>query len=382
MKKRYLLRKEYFGGTLFDRVLKKRNYITREDFEKIELNSKSYILDSGNIIDLQDSIIARPQILHKNSFSAPDKIYIEINRKCNLFCKHCYNDSSFDFEQGMKIDDIKRLINEALILGTQEVRFTGGEPLLFDGILELIKFTSSNGLWTTLGTNGTLLTEKLCKNLDLCGLDQIIVSLDGDEKTNDSIRGIGSFRATLNGLLTIKKVAPHIDCKINMTVMKTNVKTIAEVKRIADSIGGSMNLRRFMPIGRGDLECDEILTFEEYINLNTSEFLVNTESIKSNNQSINSSYMKLPFVRRSCKIGQRSLAFDDRGNVLLCGFLRIDQPIQILNINEYCLEEIWKIIIEEVNYDNIDNEIDRFNMKYPKMFTNCYANVCSYKKHY
>lgn len=63
----------------------------------------------------------------------------------------------------------------------QEIRFTGGEPLVHNKIYEFISLAHKLGMYTSIGTNGTLITIEEAKKLKLVGLNKTIVSIDGTE---------------------------------------------------------------------------------------------------------------------------------------------------------------------------------------------------------
>ena len=87
----------------------------------------------------------------------------------------------------------------------QEIRFTGGEPLLFNGIYDLIRFATEEGICTSLGTNGTLVTKEVAKKLKESGLKKVVVSIDGNKKTHDKIRGKKNYQKAMNGLKYLKQ---------------------------------------------------------------------------------------------------------------------------------------------------------------------------------
>jgi len=64
--------------------------------------------------------------------------------------------------------------------------FEGGEPLLRDDILELIRFTSSHNLLCGIRTNGLLL-KRDARAIIGGGLDYIVCNLDGPESVNAEI---------------------------------------------------------------------------------------------------------------------------------------------------------------------------------------------------
>jgi cyclic pyranopterin phosphate synthase len=78
----------------------------------------------------------------------------------------------------MTVDEIVRIVRVAVNLGISKVKLTGGEPLIREDILEIIKgIASVHGLNDlSMTTNGTLLSS-LSKELHTAGLRRVNISL-------------------------------------------------------------------------------------------------------------------------------------------------------------------------------------------------------------
>lgn len=87
------------------------------------------------------------------------------------------------------------LVKEAADLGVREIRIPGsGEPLLKDGILEIMSEIKKHDMHGMLITNGTLFDEDRVAHLVRIGWDVITISIDSPVKeTNDRLRGKGAF---------------------------------------------------------------------------------------------------------------------------------------------------------------------------------------------
>jgi GTP 3',8-cyclase len=108
---------------------------------------------------------------------------VSVTDRCNLRCQYCMPGEGLDWLPKPELltdDELVRLVTLAVTrLGIQEVRFTGGEPLLrrgLPGIIERIaELTPRPEI--SLTTNGIGL-DKLAGPLHAVGLDRINVSLD------------------------------------------------------------------------------------------------------------------------------------------------------------------------------------------------------------
>ncbi|MDX6326209.1 MAG: 3,8-cyclase [Nocardioidaceae bacterium] len=108
---------------------------------------------------------------------------VSLTDRCNLRCTYCMPAEGLEWlanERLLTDDEIVRLVTVAVTrLGVQEVRFTGGEPLIRRGLVDIV--TRCAALEPrpdlSLTTNGLGLT-KLAETLAGAGLDRVNVSLD------------------------------------------------------------------------------------------------------------------------------------------------------------------------------------------------------------
>jgi MoaA/NifB/PqqE/SkfB family radical SAM enzyme len=91
-----------------------------------------------------------------------DFLWLELTRKCNLRCTHCYADSepSLELKGPMTVDRWKELMVEARHLGCERVQFIGGEVLLVPYLKELIHEARALGFeFIEVFTNATAVTK-------------------------------------------------------------------------------------------------------------------------------------------------------------------------------------------------------------------------------
>jgi MoaA/NifB/PqqE/SkfB family radical SAM enzyme/SAM-dependent methyltransferase len=118
--------------------------------------------------------------------------------RCQCRCPHCgtapYGDAAKkELSEAEWVD----LLRQAARLGAGGAYFFGGEPLLFPGLLNLVREAAGLGLVVSLDTNGLLLDAEMAGELKAAGLDRAGVSLDSaDEAEHDRLRGCpGAWRA-------------------------------------------------------------------------------------------------------------------------------------------------------------------------------------------
>lgn len=106
---------------------------------------------------------------------------VSLTDRCNLRCSYCMPAEGLDWlpdDQTLTDDEVVRLITIAVRrLGITEVRFTGGEPLVRRGLVDIVRRTHELGVETSLTTNALGLA-RTATALRAAGLDRINVSLD------------------------------------------------------------------------------------------------------------------------------------------------------------------------------------------------------------
>ena len=159
------IRQEVFGATLFDFENGKRSYINNEELKKIlEENKLPNDLISKNTNQKNNIKFTSLDVKNLRHFSFADIAFVEVTRACNLRCKHCLNNSGEIIDNQLTSEEIFCLIKKLAIAGIQEIRFTGGEPLVHKDIYKMIELATKLGIYTSIGTNGTLIDEETAKN--------------------------------------------------------------------------------------------------------------------------------------------------------------------------------------------------------------------------
>jgi cyclic pyranopterin phosphate synthase len=183
---------------------------------------------------------------------------VSLINKCNMSCVYCVAPNA-TFELVSKTPDVQTLLNlEDYILyikkihqtvGLKEIKLTGGEPLLFKPIEQLIAAIYQMGIpEVSLTTNGILLLQKL-DALKKSGLKKINISLDAiDPETFYSITKYKSIRTIIDGI----EAAIHqgFEVKINMVVLNTiNEHQIIPMLEFAQSRNIKVRFLELMRMG-------------------------------------------------------------------------------------------------------------------------------------
>ena len=88
---------------------------------------------------------------------------------CNMYCAHCYRDAGCKADEELSTAEAKELLNQIARAGFKIMIFSGGEPLMRPDILELVEHATRLKLIAVFGTNGTLITRQMAKDLKAAG---------------------------------------------------------------------------------------------------------------------------------------------------------------------------------------------------------------------
>ena len=125
--------------------------------------------------------------------------------RCNLACHHCYTSSGPEANQALSLRRLAGCLDDAHALGYRQLAVSGGEPLLWPGLVDLLRQARALGWVTTLTTNGLLVDAerwgRIAPHLDLAA-----VSIDGTAQAHDAIRGRpGAHAATVARLKVLRE---------------------------------------------------------------------------------------------------------------------------------------------------------------------------------
>ncbi len=197
----------------------------------------------------------------------PKWIAWEITRRCNLKCVHCRSSSQlsvaghpdFSHETGRKIiDEISSYASPVLVL-------SGGEPLLRDDVFDLARYGTSRGLRMCLATNGTLVSERTCREMKESGIRMVALSLDGaTAQTHDNFRNQqGAFAGTMNAIHLFNRY--QIPFLINSSFTLRNRQEIPAIYRLVKQLGAAAwYMFMIVPTGRGEDIMEELIPSQLY----------------------------------------------------------------------------------------------------------------------
>jgi radical SAM protein with 4Fe4S-binding SPASM domain len=169
---------------------------------------------------------------------APLSGSIELTRRCNLKCTHCYNNLDKGHREAqlgeLTYEEHCRILDDITDAGCLWLLYTGGEIFARPDFLDIYTYAKQKGLLLTLFTNGTLITTTIADYLAAWRPFSIEISIYGrTPDTHDQITGIaGSFERSMRSIrLIIERDLPLI---LKAMVLTLNKHEIWDMKRFVE----------------------------------------------------------------------------------------------------------------------------------------------------
>jgi pyrroloquinoline quinone biosynthesis protein E len=165
-------------------------------------------------------------------------LVLELTYRCPLKCVWCNNPLDFERYGGSELttEEWKDVLRQARALGSLQLGFSGGEPMLRDDVEELVDYASGLGYYTNLITSGIGLTEKRLAALKNAGLKQIQLSIQSaDRALTNELVGARAHDIKLDVARRIK--AHGFPMVLNVPVVRHNIDQVERILAMAESIG-------------------------------------------------------------------------------------------------------------------------------------------------
>jgi radical SAM protein with 4Fe4S-binding SPASM domain len=244
-----------------------------------------------------------------------------------------------------------RIIDELYEMGTKWFGLSGGEPLVRKDIFEIIEHAKSLGMNVSLITNGYYVKGDILDNL-VRNEVMTAISLEGIGKTNDFMRGKGSYATAIKAMKNLSENG-IFDCIVT-TLNKRNCTEVDHIAQLGHEYDATRVVyHNYIPVGRAQEHLDLAPTPQQYeLVLNRIYDLMQEYRGKL---SIN---MYCPFFVRiakergmpdfdywfnnvflgQCFMGGRYIGLLENGETRPCGF---NEGYRMSNIRDKSMKEIW-----------------------------------------
>jgi len=269
-------------------------------------------------------------------------IQLQYNYMCNFKCKHCAIEKFKQHQtRSLAVADVKRIADQADAMGLASICISGGEPLIFPDLKDVVDAIGPDRFVISIDTNGWLLSEEKIKWLVDIGVDRIHLSVDGLEENHNMFRGAkGSWQKCIDALKYCKKYG--LGVIINIVVTKSLIKSGELIKQLEfiKQFGQHASMIYAKATGAFEDCKDEILDTKDldYVQSLTKKYNASTHLSPNCGHEL------------GCLCVKRHFSITANGDVLPCPWI----PITLGNIFEEDLETIVKrgLGIKWFSYDN------------------------------
>lgn len=269
-------------------------------------------------------------------------IQLQYSYVCNFKCKHCAIER-FKQQDGrtMTVPDVKRIADQADAMGLASICISGGEPLMFPDLQDIVNAIGPERFVISMDTNGWLLTEDKIKWLVSMGVDRIHLSIDGLESNHNMFREAnGSWQKCIDALAHCKEHG--LGVIVNIVATKSLLKSGELIKQLdfIAKYGQHASIIFAKATGAFEDSKDEILDSQDIAFIQGLHNLYNC----STHLSPNCGY------EFGCMCFKRHMSITAHGDVLPCPWI----PITIGDIFTEDLETIVKrgLDIKWFSYDH------------------------------
>ncbi len=140
--------------------------------------------------------------------SSPSSANWDLTYACQLRCGYCYSESGRRAASTLPHPDLLRIADTLAGMGLRSIHLSGGEPLLVQGLTEIVTHLRARGAHVVLYTNGLLVNDDNAAEIGRL-FGRIRVGIDGaTAEVHDRVRGRrGAFDGALAGLAALDRAA-------------------------------------------------------------------------------------------------------------------------------------------------------------------------------
>lgn len=326
------------GSNLFDEIQKGRDIVD----EKLSPNLKELIK-----VSLEEGILTLDEQVEENKKIV--SVYLHITNRCNLHCVGCYSfDERRNKYEDLSLSKMKSIIDILHQHQIEKLLISGGEPFIRYDIVELLAYAKERIPQVVVGTNGTLITEKIAQSIKGI-VDSVSLSIDGFSiEKSDYIRDKGTYTKVLRAAELLKEVG--VPFSLLPTIHKYNYRDTSLFLELAQKIGA--------PIAFSLLTCNSYETDLKDFVLNEQEYLdfVN-DNTGAENIHVSETVLNIEDLdyKTTCGAGKSTISIDSLGNVY---------PCHMMQSKEFCmgnvLKDSWEsVFLSKIVLDVVESDVDK-----------------------
>jgi len=156
----------------------------------------------------------------------PLNVSFALNNRCNYSCTYCTRWEQKTEE--LKLEQIQKIIDDLVEMGTENLALTGGEPLIREDIGEIIDYVKQKDIRLSINSNGTLVPKKIKK---LAKINLLTLSYDGPNGVQKNVRGKECYDDVVKAIQTAQ--VNNIPLRLYTVITKNNVDSLGELLKFS-----------------------------------------------------------------------------------------------------------------------------------------------------
>lgn len=276
------------------------------------------------------------------------ELKIEVTHDCMLQCIHCSSCAGINSGRTMKWASCEQILDDAAAMGVKEIAFSGGEPLLWDHILDAGRRASRHGIKVFLYTTGNVPNaQEALSNLSFAGISRVMFSLfDMNADQHEKVTKVkGSYGKTLE--IASYCLSIGLDTEFHFVPLSHNYRSLYRIAEMARHLGVKrISVLRLVPQGRGTKQKDRQLSHSENLELRK---IIKVLRSAGHDIRLGSPYNFLMLREKpQCHSGIDRITIGPDLRIFPCDAFKHISPENIgvrpeySNLSKYTLQECWE----------------------------------------
>ncbi len=163
----------------------------------------------------------------------PTTAHFELTYKCNLTCKHCFQERDAAPDE-LTREDWLRVVDESREAGVLVITLSGGEAMLSPHFWDIAAHIRKRGMGFKVFTNGISLSKQNCRRLAALRPTWVEISIFSiNEAVHDEVTGAkGSLKKALHGLARLHHLGVRV--KLKCPLLDTSSVDFRTVRQLAE----------------------------------------------------------------------------------------------------------------------------------------------------
>ena len=289
-------------------------------------------INSRNKLKSEKPLVYEKIIKYDEKFARGESIAIidiQYDYMCNLRCKHCCNLSFVKKDKELTPNVLKNFADQADTLGLAQVVISGGEPLLFKDLEEVVKAIGPDRFHVAISTNGMFLTLEKAIYLKSLGFDKVKLSFDSiDPKLHDVNRNKeGVHNKAVEALYNAKMAGLSVNLSCCVTHQFARSESMEQLAKYAQENEVALDVMIARAIGQWEGNHDVLIDEDDATHL-----LELHQKYPALYRDVYPSYG----IDRGCGTVKNILSLTKYGDLLPCAFIHVS----LGNIFEEPLKDI------------------------------------------